>query len=273
MLAFFRNEMGFGGNNGLTDFKDILGFRSASRRHARRPVRRLGAGAWRSAIWPAASSSTRNSAAWWWRSAMPKAARASSATGSSSTSSGCSCSRPCWPASPARLYVPQVGIINPGEFSPLNSIEMVIWVAVGGRGTCTARWSARCWSTTPRPISPAALPEVWLFCSARLFVLVTMLLPRGVIGLLRRKQRGGRRMNVRAITRKLVQTGALEESARPAVAVFDPQSECHARPDPLSGGCHRQLRRLQGAQQPHPVHRRRRTALHHRRQRRRQDHA
>ena len=85
------------------------------------------------------------------------------------------------------LYVPQVGIINPGEMSPANSIEIAIWAAVGGRGTLLGPIlgafvvnGAKSWFTQ-------AFPEYWLFFLGLLFILVTLLLPRGVIGLLRRK--------------------------------------------------------------------------------------
>jgi urea transport system permease protein len=87
------------------------------------------------------------------------------------------------------LYVPQVGIINPGEFAPLNSIELVVWVAVGGRGTLYGAAvgallvnNAKTWFTT-------VAPEFWLFALGALFVLVTVLFPKGIVGLLRR--RGG----------------------------------------------------------------------------------
>jgi urea transport system permease protein len=81
------------------------------------------------------------------------------------------------------IYVPQVGIINPSEFSPANSIEAVIWVAVGGRGTLIGPVigaflvnGAKTWLT-------GALPEVWLFALGALFIAVTLFLPRGVVGL------------------------------------------------------------------------------------------
>ncbi len=85
------------------------------------------------------------------------------------------------------LYVPQVGIINPGEFSPLNSIEIVIWVAVGGRATLYGAAAGALMVNYGKSYFTAALPEVWLFALGALFVLVTIFLPRGVIGLLRRK--------------------------------------------------------------------------------------
>ena len=87
------------------------------------------------------------------------------------------------------LYVPQVGIINPSEFAPINSIEVVIWVAVGGRGTLHGAAPARCSSTTPRPIFTGAFPEVWLYALGAIFVLVTVFLPRGVVGLMPPRRR------------------------------------------------------------------------------------
>ncbi len=135
MLAFFRNEMGFGGNNGLTDFRDVLGFSlSADTTRVALFVLSgvaLGAGA----AARGGRSPRRSTARCWWRCGTRRAGRGSSATGWSTTSSSSSRSRRCSPGSPGALYVPQVGIINPSEFSPANSIEIVIWVALGGRGT------------------------------------------------------------------------------------------------------------------------------------------
>ena len=86
------------------------------------------------------------------------------------------------------LYVPQVGIINPSEMSPANSIEIAIWVAVGGRGTLAGAIvgagvvnGAKSWFTQ-------AVPEYWLFFLGLLFILVTLFLPQGVIGLVRRRR-------------------------------------------------------------------------------------
>ena len=86
------------------------------------------------------------------------------------------------------LYVPQVGIINPGEFSPLNSIELVIWVAVGGRYTLYGAIVGAFLVNFGKTFFTAALPEVWLFALGALFVLVTLFLPNGLIGLLRRNK-------------------------------------------------------------------------------------
>jgi urea transport system permease protein len=87
------------------------------------------------------------------------------------------------------LYVPQVGIINPGEFSPANSIEAVIWVAVGGRGTLIGPILGAVLVNYGKTLLTGALPEVWLFALGALFILVTLLLPKGIIGVLRRRQR------------------------------------------------------------------------------------
>ncbi len=85
------------------------------------------------------------------------------------------------------LYVPQVGIINPGEFSPINSIELLIWVAIGGRATLYGAAAGAVAVNYGKTYLTAAVPEVWLFALGGSFVLVTLFLPRGVAGLLRRK--------------------------------------------------------------------------------------
>ena len=134
MLAFFRNEMGFGGNNGLTDFKDLLGFN-------------LQADSVRVALF-LATGLLLLSALWLSRWIMSsRAGRVIIAVRDSEARARFLGYRTetykVWlfvysallAALAGILYVPQVGIINPGEFSPINSIEMVVWVAVGGRGT------------------------------------------------------------------------------------------------------------------------------------------
>jgi urea transport system permease protein len=89
------------------------------------------------------------------------------------------------------LYVPQVGIINPGEFAPLNSIEVVIWVAVGGRGTLYGAIVGALLVNYAKTYLTGALPEMWLYALGAIFVLVTVFLPRGIVGLLPRVvQRG-----------------------------------------------------------------------------------
>jgi urea transport system permease protein len=86
------------------------------------------------------------------------------------------------------LYVPQVGIINPSEFSPLNSIEMVIWVSMGGRATLYGAVVGAIVVNYAKTWMTGALPEVWLFALGALFVLVTVFLPRGIVGLLRARK-------------------------------------------------------------------------------------
>ena len=89
------------------------------------------------------------------------------------------------------LYVPQVGIINPGEFSPLNSIEMVVWVATGGRGTLFGAIVGAFSVNYAKTFFTTFSPETWLFILGGLFVLVTLLLPKGIVGLFDRFSRKG----------------------------------------------------------------------------------
>ncbi len=80
------------------------------------------------------------------------------------------------------LYVPQVGIINPGEFAPGNSIEAVIWVAVGGRGTLVGAALGAVIVNYAKTILTGAMPDAWLFALGALFVIVTLFMPRGIVG-------------------------------------------------------------------------------------------
>jgi urea transport system permease protein len=92
------------------------------------------------------------------------------------------------------LYVPQVGIINPGEFAPTNSIEAVIWVAVGGRGTLVGAALGALIVNWGKTFFTGALPEYWLFALGALFVFVTLFMPKGVVGTLEQlKARRARR--------------------------------------------------------------------------------
>jgi urea transport system permease protein len=193
MLAFFRNDMGFGGNNGFTDFKNILGFdlhsdsvrvvllvitvgalagsylvcRSLVHSRAGRVMRAI----------RDAESRTRflgypvESYKLW---AFVISAAIAGVAGA--------------------LYVPQVGIINPGEFAPINSIEVVIWVAVGGRGTLYGAIAGAVLVNYAKTYLTGAFPEVWLFALGALFVLVTLFMPNGLVGLLpNRRGNGGRK--------------------------------------------------------------------------------
>ena len=182
MLAFFRNEMAFGGNNGLTDFKDILGFDLSSQstkvglyaasvvalaliylicravvtsklgrvliavRDAESRVRFLGYSVTNAKLFVFTLSAVLAGIA-------------------------------------GALFVPQVGIINPGEFAPAKSIEVAIWVAVGGRGSLFGAIVGAFAVNGARTYFTGAAPEIWLFFLGGLFVLVTLLMPKGLVGL------------------------------------------------------------------------------------------
>ena len=183
MLAFFRNEMGFGGNNGLTDFKDLLGFN-------------LQADGTRIALFVASAlalalgylacrvivTSRLGRVAVAIRDAEGRTRfigyRVEHIKLAIFTFSA------VLAGLAGALYVPQVGIINPGEFSPLNSIEVVIWVAVGGRATLYGAMAGALMVNYGKTYLTGAMPEAWLFALGGLFVLVTLFLPRGITGLL-----------------------------------------------------------------------------------------
>jgi len=185
MLAFFRNEMGFGGNNGLTDFKDILGFdlqRDATRIGlflASAMALALGYLACRAIV-----TSRLGRVAVAIRDAEPRTRfigyRVERVKLALFTFSA------MLAGIAGALYVPQVGIINPGEFSPLNSIELVIWVAVGGRATLYGAVVGAILVNYAKTTLTGVLPDAWLFALGGLFVLVTLFLPRGIAGLLAR---------------------------------------------------------------------------------------
>jgi len=182
MLAFFRNDMGFGGNNGFTDFKDILGFdlhsdltrivllvitaaMLAGTYMACRAIVESRAGRVLHAIRDAESRTrflgypVESFKVWVFVFSAVIAGIAGA------------------------LYVPQIGIINPSEFAPINSIEVVIWVAVGGRGTLYGAIVGAVLVNYAKTYLTGAFPEVWLYALGALFVLVTLFLPRGIIGL------------------------------------------------------------------------------------------
>ncbi len=182
MLAFFRNEMGFGGNNGLTDFKDILGF------DIQAPATRAGLFAATALLLAGA--------------VVLSARIVNSRLGKVLVSIRDAESRTrfigyrvehyklfVWTVSAmmagvaGALYVPQVGIINPGEFAPANSIEAVVWVAVGGRGTLVGPVIGAVVVNMGKTWFTSAMPEIWLFALGALFVFVTLFLPRGIMGL------------------------------------------------------------------------------------------
>lgn len=188
MLAFFRNDMGFGGNNGFTDFKDILGFDLHSDRVrvvllvitlfmlafsfvVCRMIVASRAGRVLRAIRDAESRTRflgyRVDFFKLWVFVF------------SAVIAGIA----------GALYVPQIGIINPSEFAPINSIETVIWVAVGGRGTLYGAVAGAVLVNYAKTFFTTTFPEAWYYALGTLFVLVTLFLPRGIMGLWRGRDR------------------------------------------------------------------------------------
>ena len=207
MLGFFRNNFGFGGNNGLTDFKDILGFN-------------VQAPSTRSALFFASAVALalgflicRALIASRFGKVLVAIRDAESRTrflGYQVTSYKLVVFvlSACMAGVAGALYVPQIGIINPSEFAPANSIEMVIWVAVGGRGTLTgAVVGALVVNYAKTVFTTGALAPYWLFVLGGLFIAVTLLLPRGIVGTIAQWFARGREALAR---------GAAEPLARPA---------------------------------------------------------
>jgi len=196
MLGFFRNNFGFGGNNGLTDFKDILGFN----------VQAQGTRAALFAISVAALMLAFLFCRIIVTSKFGKVLIAIRDAEARTRFLGYRVEfyklfvftlSACMAGIAGALYVPQVGIINPSEFSPANSIEAVIWVAVGGRGTLAgAIIGAVLVNYAKTSFTTGMLAPYWLFLLGGLFVAVTLLLPRGIVGTVRQwsmssRQRAG----------------------------------------------------------------------------------
>jgi urea transport system permease protein len=182
MLAFFRNEMGFGGNNGMTDFKDILGV----------PLGRDSASVGLMLVTAVVLSAAFLLARAITGSRFGKVLVAVRDAEARTRFLGYrpeSYKLTVWVISAmlaglgGALYVPQVGIINPSEFAPANSIEAVIWVAVGGRGTLAGAILGAVLVNLGKTWLTSALPEIWLFAMGGLFILVTVFLPHGILGL------------------------------------------------------------------------------------------
>jgi len=182
MLLFFRNNTGFGGNNGLTDFKRILGF------SLQEPSTKMGLYIVTGIILCLSYLFCRYIVT----SKFGRVIRAIRDAESRLIFSGYDSFKFklfIWTLSAilcgiaGALYVPQVGIINPSEMQPSNSIEAAIWVAVGGRGTLLGAMlgaiivnGAKSWLTV-------AFPDLWLYFLGALFIIVTLFFPRGLIGL------------------------------------------------------------------------------------------
>ena len=185
MLGFFRNNFGFGGNNGLTDFKDILGF-NVQAETTRAALFSISCVALILAflLCRAIVTSKFGKVLIAIRDAEARTRflgyRVESYKLFVFTLSA------CMAGVAGALYVPQVGIINPSEFAPGNSIEAVIWVAVGGRGTLTgAVIGAVLVNYAKTFFTSGVLAPYWLFMLGGLFIGVTLLLPRGVVGTFR----------------------------------------------------------------------------------------
>jgi urea transport system permease protein len=182
MLLFFRNNTGFGGNNGLTDFKRILGF--PLHQHSTK----VGLYLVTIAALILAYLVCRYVVS-------SKLGRVLTAIRDAETRVMFSGYNPldyklfAWTLSAAlcglagALYVPQVGIINPSEMQPSNSIEMAIWVAVGGRGTLVGALIGSTLVNAAKSIFTVQLPGAWLYVLGALFVGVTLFLPRGLMGM------------------------------------------------------------------------------------------
>ncbi|MCH8497328.1 MAG: urea ABC transporter permease subunit UrtC [Marinobacter sp.] len=181
MLAFFRNEMGFGGNNGLTDFRDILGFslQSSGVRAALffasgllliiaylvcRYIVNSRLGRTMVAVRDAESRTRFLGYRVEWVKTFAFVASAMIA------------------AIAGILYVPQVGIINPSEFSPIQSIEIIVWVAVGGRGTLYGAVLGAIVVNYLKTWFTSHYPDMWLFFLGALFVVTTLFMPKGLVG-------------------------------------------------------------------------------------------
>lgn len=183
MLAFFRNDMGFGGNNGLTDFKELLGFnlQSQGMRVSLFVLSALAvAGGYVICRFIISSKLGRVLVAirdaesrtrflgyrveYYQLFIFTLSAMLAGVAGA--------------------LYVPQVGIINPSEFTPANSIELVIWVAIGGRGTLYGAVLGAILVNYAKSYFTSAFPEAWLYALGALFILVTIFLPKGFIGVI-----------------------------------------------------------------------------------------
>ncbi|WP_373091774.1 urea ABC transporter permease subunit UrtC [Zhongshania sp.] len=187
LLAFFRNDMGFGGNNGLTDFKDILGFNLQS------DITRCVLFALSALSVMLAYILCRAIVSSKYGRVLVAIRDAESRTRFmgyrvehfklfvfvvSAILAGIA----------GALYVPQVGIINPGEFGPINSIEIVIWVAIGGRGTLFGAVIGAVAVNYAKTYFTGAFPEVWLFMLGALFVVSTLYLPKGIVGVVKQLQ-------------------------------------------------------------------------------------
>jgi urea transport system permease protein len=186
MLLFFRNQTGFGGNNGFTDFKRILGFSLAS------PHTRV-------ALLVASATLLLATLAGGKLLVRSRVGRVLTAIRDAEDRLRFCGYDPVrfklfiWTLSAAicgiagALYVPQVGIINPSEMSPANSVEIAVWVAVGGRGTLLGPLLGAALINSAKSWLTVAFPDLWLYALGLVFIVVTRWLPDGVLRLVLRK--------------------------------------------------------------------------------------
>ena len=218
-LAFFRNETGFGGNNGLTDFKDILGFSLAS--DTTRDV----------LLFLSALALTFGYllCRYLMRSRLGKVTIAIRDAESRTRFMGYRVEyfklaiftvAAMLAGIAGALYVPQVGIINPGEFNPINSIEIVIWVAVGGRASLYGAIVGAILVNYAKTVFTGIFPDGWLYALGLIFVLVTLFLPKGIVGI------------IGMIRAKRAERKALAEAdaGRQAAAEAEPAAAAEASP-------------------------------------------
>lgn len=182
MLAFFQNNFGFGGNNGMTDFKEILGFN-------------LQADSTRNALFVASAVALLIGYAICRFIVQSRLGSLTMAIRDAESRVRFMGYRDehiklfifvisaLLAGLAGALYVPQVGIINPSEFAPIRSIELVIWVAIGGRGTLYGAVLGAFVVNYAKTVFTAWAPEVWLFILGSIFVFVTVFMPKGLVGL------------------------------------------------------------------------------------------
>nr|WP_252508742.1 urea ABC transporter permease subunit UrtC [Magnetospira sp. QH-2] len=183
LLAFFRNDMGFGGNNGLTDFKDILGF----------DIQATGTRLWLFSLSALAVAGAYALCRLIVASRLGRVLIGIRDAESRSRFLGYRVEyyklfvfvvSAMLAGVAGALYVPQVGIINPSEFAPAASIEIIIWVAVGGRGSLHGAVLGAILVNFAKSYFTGALPEAWLYALGLLFILSTIFLPKGIVGTL-----------------------------------------------------------------------------------------
>ncbi|QRM56511.1 urea ABC transporter permease subunit UrtC [Sinorhizobium sp. BG8] len=223
LLAFFRNEMGFGGNNGLTDFKDILGAN-------------VQASGTRAVLF--AATAIALAAALVLSSAIVKSKYGKVLVGVRDAESRTRflgyrvenmklfifTVSAMMAGIAGALYVPQVGIINPGEFAPANSIEVVIWTAVGGRGTLIGPIIGAVLVNFGKSVFTAAFPEFWLFALGALFVATTLFLPKGIVGTIQQFARSRKEKQAAAAAESAYQDGGSGKGGLGSLASPEPQA-------------------------------------------------